>query len=414
MSRANWLLVASHDDPLPPGTSLRTPHIVANSPDRLYNVTMEIADAFDKHRSEPDKSLDAYLKERLLLMGQSVAHRHKVYLDTKYWLLLRDFAMGKLHDESIGRLSRLLHQGVSEAQLVCPISASTFMEISAQSDPETLRCSAQLIDTLSCGISALAWDERLRLELLYFLHRYTHGEDSCHSPHLLVWTKLVYTLGFTAPCNTPFQPHEELVMQKAFLDHMWSVSLADMIRVMGIDGFHQKPRPSRIAENLNQGKFAHAHENRTFQQMFLSELGGLLDGLKPFLRDAAIHWYAAETGNRPTAEELASSNDSQTLANMIYNLFRLGRLHTELPVIRIPATLHAAVRYDLSRRYKPTDMHDFHHAEVALPYCDTFLTEKSLKHLLTRSDLGLDRLYNCRVICDPREAVTAIERVMVA
>jgi hypothetical protein len=41
-----------------------------------------------------------------------------------------------------------------------------------------------------------------------------------------------------------------------------------------------------------------------------------------------------------------------------------------MPTIRIPSTLHAAVRWDKQQKYQK---HDFQHAIAALPYCDYFL-----------------------------------------
>ncbi|MCB1717533.1 MAG: hypothetical protein KDK05_20610, partial [Candidatus Competibacteraceae bacterium] len=84
------------------------------------------------------------------------------------------------------------------------------------------------------------------------------------------------------------------------------------------------------------------------------------------------------------------------------------RLTTELPSIKIPATIHACIRFDQRRRYKPNDIHDIGHATAALPYFDAFLTEHSLRHLLTREDLALDRLYGCTVISDPSEAIESL------
>ena len=115
---------------------------------------------------------------------------------------------------------------------------------------------------------------------------------------------------------------------------------------------------------------------------------------------------------RATKKEISASDGPQQFANLIYHGFRLKRFSTELPSIGIPATLQAAIRWEPNRKYKPTDMHDIRHAEVALPYFDTFLTERSLRHLLTRTDLGLDRLYGCTVISDPNRAVEAVEKVV--
>ena len=51
---------------------------------------IKFINTFDKHTKEPEKTVDAYIKEKKLELGEWVNQRRKVYLDTKFWLLLRD------------------------------------------------------------------------------------------------------------------------------------------------------------------------------------------------------------------------------------------------------------------------------------------------------------------------------------
>jgi hypothetical protein len=115
---------------------------------------MRFVNTFEKHRSETGKSLDAYPKERRLGLGEAIADRHKVYLDTKYWLLLREDKFSRSHDPVIAKLSELLHEGVRSKRLICPISTDIVLEIFKQSDPVTLGCSVELVDTPSGRLSA--------------------------------------------------------------------------------------------------------------------------------------------------------------------------------------------------------------------------------------------------------------------
>jgi len=371
-------------------------------------MVMRFVDTFEKHRREHDKSLDSYIKERRLSLGQTISNKHKVYLDTNYWLLLRNLRLGRSCDPMIAKLAELLNDGVTSAKLICPISSDVFLEIVKQTDPETLNCTVGLIDTLSQGITVLSPEERRRIELLHWLRRHGAGEESCHEPTVFVWTKLAYVLGLTTPTHMPFSPGEELTIQKAFFDQMWEISLSDMIKTIGIAAIHEMRMPD-ISSKLNAGKFAHADEVKSFQDVFLAEIAGILDTLKPEFREILAYLYGKLTGRTVPEEELAASDASRQFANLIYHGFRLNRFSTELPSLRIPATLHAAVRTDRSRRYKATDMHDFGHATAALPYFDTFLTDdRSLRHLLTRKDLRLDRLYDCKVVSTHREVTKTI------
>ena len=247
--------------------------------------------------------------------------------------------------------------------------------------------------------------------MLHFVQKTLFSEASCHSPEVFVWTKLAYVLGFTAPHDMAFSPEEELVIQKAFLDQMWEVLLADVIETMGINAIREMPKMPDISEHLNVGKLAHANENDSFEAVFLSEVAGILDTLKPDFGEMFVYLYES-LGGGATKKEISASDGAQQFANLIYHGFRLKSFSSELPSIRIPATIHAAVRWEPNRKYKPTDMHDIRHAEVALPYFDTFLTERSLRHLLTRTDLGLDRLYRCTVISHPNRAVEEVEKIV--
>ena len=177
---------------------------------------------------------------------------------------------------AIPKLSSILEDGITSNKLICPISADIFLEITKQSDTTTLKCSVELIDTLSEGISILAPEERAKMELLYFIRTNSSSESSCHSQDIFVWTKLAYVLGTMVPYITPFTPEEELVIQKSFFDQMWSISLNDMIETMGINTVREIPKIPDISDKLNAGKFEHLSENSSFEGVFLSEVAGIL------------------------------------------------------------------------------------------------------------------------------------------
>ena len=370
---------------------------------------MHFIDTFEKHRKESDKSLEAYIKECRLKLGEAIAQRHKIYLDTKYWIMLRDHKLGRMVNAAIPKLSSILKDAVTSNKLICPISADIFLEIAKQSDPTTLKCSVELIDELSQGISILAPEERAKMEMLYFIRTNSSSEGSCHSQDIFIWTKLAYVLGTMLPYNTSFTPEEELVIQKSFFDQMWSISLNGMIETMGINTVREIPTLPDISDKLNTGKFEHLSENSSFEGVFLSEVAGILDTYIEEFSEMFVYLYKKMNGKSPSESEVSLSDGPQKFANLIYHGFRLKRFSTEFPSIKIPATIHAAIRWERDRKYKPTDFHDFRHAETALPYFDVFLTENSLCHLLMRNDLGLDRLYNCMVISDPEIAFEKID-----
>src|SRR6266436_4161094 len=63
-----------------------------------------------------------------------------------------------------------------------------------------------------------------------------------------------------------------------------------------------------------------------------------------------------------------------------------------LRTLHIHASLHASVRWNKSRKLKPNDILDFHHAAAALAYCDAFFTERSVRNIATQHHIALDKL----------------------
>lgn len=384
-------------------------------PGRLNSLlsikNMILVDTFEKHRSEPEKTLEAYTRDIRLSLGREIAECKKIYLDTKYWLLLRDAAIGRQRDKDITELVGVLQSGVQKRKSICPISQDIFAEVLNQSDEETLSETISLIDLLSRGISILSEQERIGFETLYFIQRTIRGEDSVHSPDALVWTKLAYVLGTVHPTSMLFSPQEELTIQKAFFDQMWTISLSQMIDIMGKEAISKMPRLSDLSNILNEGKIRYAHENNSFKKLFLSELAGALDLCVPIFEDIMIYLFEKEQGYNPTVSEVDSSKAGRQIANAVYNLFRKNRLQSYFPTLVIGAGLHAAARWDLKRKFRKNDLHDFQHAQAALPYFDFFFTEHNLRDLVTRSHVAFDKKYACEVLSYPNEALKRAKEI---
>jgi hypothetical protein len=374
-------------------------------------IVMRSVDTLKQHLAHPEKSFDAYLGEQRLTLGELVRNRGRIYLDSKYWILLRNAAMGRESSHSIHELLAALREGVSSSRLLCPIGADTFTEILSQTDEFTLMESVRLIDELSQGVAIIFHDERVLLELLAFAYAGMPGKGS-YDPKVRAWTKVAFVLGFRMPGNTPFSRDQEEAMQKTFLDLTWDASLADMVQTIGVERIRALERESDMSSRLNENKLRYRPGCKSYKEAFLSEIAGILDFLRPDLSDT-LCYLAERYPELKGSKEVANAPESvQWFANLIYHAFRLDRLSTQLPFVKIQASLHAAISWDTSRKYKRTDPHDILHATAALPYFHVFLTERSLKHLITRKDLSLDKLYGCRVISDPTEAAKKIDRFL--
>lgn len=368
-------------------------------------------DTFKKHRAKPEITLDEYTKTMKLELGKSINHRKKIYLDTNYWLELRDVLLERQKNKTFENILNILKSGVEKEKIICPISDETFYEILLQNDPKTLKQTVDLIDELSKGVSIISSEERIKFEILYFLRYFLNGKNSIHDPEIFVWSKISYIYGLTHPSSTPFHSEEKLVIQKAFFDQMWSLTFADVVQVMGIEEIIKMPRHNDISCDLNIRKVEFAHENKSFKQLFLSEIAGALDFYKEPLKEATIYLFEKEKGYKPSQTEVEEASP-ELLVNAIYNLFKLNKLGVFFPSLIIEAGLYASVRQDIKRKFNKNDMSDFRHARTAVSYYDSFFTEHSLRDLVTRSNLSFDKKYNCKVLSNPSEVEEYLEKII--
>jgi len=372
---------------------------------------MENVDTLEYHMKNPDVSVERYIRIKRIELAHEIQSAKKIYLDTKFWILLRDARIGKVADNNIVRLLHVLEDLVAKNLVVCPISNDTFAEIFKQTDTKTLKASAQIIDDLSKGVAILAMKERIDLEVFHFIREKTKGSDSVYSPDELVWTKIAYVLGFVTPISDSLPPDINYAIQKAFIDQMWVVTLTEILDQMGDDAVSRTPKFPDISQKLNEGKFAHIDDHKSFKQLFMAELAGFLEVYEPDFQDLMAHIYKSDTGQSLSADEISSDDSGRMIANLIYHAFRLNRMKSELPSFRISAGIHAAVQWDKGRKYKQNDLHDFHHAAAAVPYCDYFLTEASLRHLVCDKNLKLDTLFRCKTISDITDAIKELSQI---
>jgi predicted nucleic acid-binding protein len=367
---------------------------------------MKFVNTLDYHLARPYESVDSYARRKGLELAGHIKSIKKVYLDTNFWVDLCNVRLGRLANENHAKLLQILEDLVARRLIVCPISAATVVEIFRQADSKTLSVTVETVDKLSNGIAMLDNEERVRLELFHFVRQLSNGESALHSLDDLVWTKVAYVLGFSSPTLDILPEDVDIAVQKAFIDQMWGLSFADMLEVLG-NNAASMPQMHDYSENLNRGKFAHLEDHSSFSDLFLVELVGVLDAYEPVIIDLMRHLFEANKEANHDPKEAASA-----LANTIRERFRSNKITNELPSFRVYAGLHAAVRWDTKRKYKANDAHDFHHAVAAVPYCDFFLTERSLRHLVNDKNLQFPSFFRCRTFSDASEAISALTRLL--
>ena len=355
-------------------------------------------------------SIERHSRARQIELGQSIASRRKIYLDARFWIIARDAALGVRTDPAARKLIHHLRRGVSAGRIVCPVSASMFLELMKQSySPGRRIGTAKLIDELSLGVSMIPSRIVMGTEIHSFLLK-ANGHIDLYPMQELIWTKVAYVLGDTYPSLARLSPAEELAIQKDFFDHLWDWSLSTMVETIG----DKAPPPDRFVElsrETNEKNAQFKYELRSFTQTYDIELRGAIEVAGDIAADVVHQLAEKEAGAElsPTPEERASSINMSR--NLLYHAFKKPGTKDALRSIHIAASIHAAMRWDKDRKFKPNDYYDFEHATAALGYCDAFLTEGPLHDLVTRPQVDLEAINGCRVFSDIEAATDHVREL---
>lgn len=125
--------------------------------------------ALEAHRREPHVTWNAHRLTRLAELWRMAEPRKRLYLETRYWVFVRDAAMGgeaPVHDDLLAILRRLVASGTA----ICPLSDGAMFELHKQIDPETRVAMARVMDALSLGAMIQNGMERMRTELVRFFY----------------------------------------------------------------------------------------------------------------------------------------------------------------------------------------------------------------------------------------------------
>ncbi len=339
----------------------------------------------------------------MIELGEWVAARGRIYLDKCFWIHLRAARTLASSPPGAADLLDALVAGVSNGQLVCPISDVLFLELMKQSDPVTRGATAELIDELSCGITLSPEPTRVATEVAHFLH--ANVGHSVHPLEHLVWTKVPYILGVQHPVATAFPEDERLVIQKAFFDHLWEVSLSTMVETIG-DAWPPASPFVDIADRLNRDNAAHAPSMKSFAQVYRDEINGVLELAAPIAAEV-LHDMAVKSlglGIQPSADE--REGITRQCLGLLRAAVRKPVGRRALRTLQVGALLHAALRWNRTQKLNANDIFDFHHAGAALGYCDVLLTDGPMHTLLTQRHLSIERDFPCRVMSSVEEAAT--------
>ena len=360
------------------------------------------------HRKHSDVSLDGHSARRVADLSRMVLARRRVYLDTRYWIFLRDAALERPRKPIHREMLEALLEGVASGSLLCPIGDSTFFELLRQADPKTRLATARLIDALSLGVTIQNAPDRLQTELLRVLIGTAVDHKVPEAPIDRVWLKVGHVLGTAEPVFDGVTAEEQLAISKAFFDVMWSVTLEELLTDTPWVEEPADPEFTASAARITAASRTHAPEVKSFQELNLAEIRGFFDVHREELCHAFAQMHALMEPNAKPATADDFRRNEQVFVNVFSNIFRYGKAGTSLPTAQIVAGLHAIVRWHRQRPFRASDFYDIYHATAALPYCDIFLTERFLGTALSRPPLALGKHFSTTILWDEESSLAAL------
>lgn len=383
----------------------------ANRPVPVAPDPTVIAGSIEAHRASPEIDIRGHARNKQIELAASLHRRRAIYLDLKFWIGLRNAEAADNAPHPYSDLLTALRETVSNGQVFCPISDSCFLEVFKQSDPITRRKTAQLIDELSLGVSIIPFDLRVGTEIAHLLHG-ARTSEKLYPLDQLVWTRLSYVLGYHNPPVGMFDEQTGRAVEKAFFDHMWTIPLVEMERLIGYGMSEVNPgHHERLARTLTRGIEEHAAELKSLKQAYDHELVGVLDLYATRAAEILCDMAPPSLGPRPAKDSDEYQEIERHCLGLLVAAMKTERGKATLRTLHINTCMHAAVRWNKGQKFKPNDFFDYQHAAAAVGYCDAFFTEHPLCSALTRSDLALDTLYGCTVVSTPEAALRYVSSI---
>lgn len=371
----------------------------------------QIKNSLVRHATTPKVSVHEYVDGLVAELGDSIASRNKIYLDTRYWIHLRDAAMGRpthhCHCEILDHIRFLVSTGAA----ICPVSDVAWMELSKQTDPQTRLATANLLDELSLGIAIMSEQDRIISEIKQFI---IPPETIAPTRNLKdrVWVKAGYILGLTVPSIREWPSEHNLLIQKTSVDVFWGITYREIAEKSGAlpsMSDHMERSASKITADMRR----YAYQINSIKQAFAAESAGALSVFKDAIGDVMIRHFYNTTGNSsPVPKEQLDEVVKKTLT-ILANAFRLRPkiMAQHIPSLYAYAMCHAAVRMDKSRKFNGHDLLDIHHASSGIPYHDAVFTENPLRVLVTAGNVTLDKTFACTVLAKESDVLDYLKKL---
>lgn len=358
------------------------------------------------HEGRDEVSSEEYRLRNRVQLAMQVQTKLRLYLDTNYWLRLRDCVLEKARSAEDSELLNRLRRSVAKENLIVPATEHIVAETLRQRDRKTRAVTAHLIQEMSSNVALVGFINRAVREFIGWVHSFSDASvENELDAGVLVWSWPRNLYGEVVPSVTSADPIFSNRMEKIAEDLAAVLPFAERILRLPVDKAAQAS-PLHVAAQLNTLKSESWHSSQPFPEVLLDESVGFINSIWADLCKHASEWI----DRMPLLK--GDENEGQLkehLKRLVVSSIRLKQFGSMMPAMQILAGGNAAIRTSKGRKFKPGDHQDLFHATAALPYCSIFATDRSNKHLLTTPPLDLGRKFSCRIVSSVDELLEVIE-----
>jgi len=335
----------------------------------------------DKHKAQPELSSDAYLRRKHFGLQKAIEGRTLIYLDTNHWINLRHIFLDSRHaQKEYAEILLLLDQLAEKRRVLCPISFPLFLELMKQSDMETRKATAELMQAFSGGVCIQVPDWLEKLELR---QRAMKGLLGSEAPDLneWIWTKVGYVAGEMLPHNEVWPEADGNFIRKLSIDGMWELPLEHFIENDSEELPHEAEQ--LLAEATNQDAAWYRDAKLPYPEVLAREkayrVRRLLDELKQIAQDL---WNEYPSHRDVSKKPPPTEGDFDPWA---------------LPSLQVLAGVNAALIHS-GKKFSANDILDFQHAAVAVPYFDALFCDRRMANTLINRPLEFGKTYDTKIL----------------
>ena len=291
---------------------------------------------------------DEYIRNYRRVLAKGLERTCLIYLDTNYWIWLREAELGRGSAEQCDLL-RLLRAGVRSRKLLCVSHFNSLTELGKQ-EGVSLRVTARLLDELTEGVAMASAADLQEWDCSQFI-RETVGITVVVG--LFNWTKAGQMHRNTLPQTMP-GPVTEIgrnAILKCLIDTFWNAKFEDIFEAFNWDTkrvFTESIDSETIAAVEDIKSKSHAQEDSREKVRRVNFRQHVVKQLKPIFAKQLLDWHVASS---KSLDIDVAKKQLQLFVDAAICKFNERTLGKFLPCFALPTELYAL--YETS----PTSRH---------------------------------------------------------